>query len=349
MRDLNILSTESLPSPRELEEMFPLSEKVKEEIEISRNIVKDIISGKDKRLLAVVGPCSISDRDSAIDYAERLKKLSEKVKDVFYIVMRTYFEKPRTNIGWRGFITDPDMDNSGNIKKGLIESRKLLINITSLSLPVGFECLDTIIPQYTDDFPSWASVGARTSESQLHRSLSSGLSIAVGFKNSTSGDTDAAINAILSSRSPSSFIGINRDGKIEEYRTKGNKDTHLILRGGSNGPNYYDDDIEEAGNKMIKKGINPSIIVDCSHQNSGKDYKKQKRVLHSVIEQVRYSSQFIKGFMLESNINEGRQDITENIKNLKYGVSVTDGCLGWSESEEIILKSAEELRGGRLV
>lgn len=343
-QDVRIKSIDSLRTPEEISRLAPLSSNEQEAICRYRREVEDIIKGRDKRLVAIVGPCSIHDPDAAIDYAKRLKELSEKVKDQFLIVMRTYFEKPRTVLGWKGLILDPDMDESYDIDKGIFLARKLLIDITKIGLPVGCEVLDPIVPQYTDEIMSWSSIGARTTESQTHRSLASGLSVAVGFKNSTSGEIEAAINAAKAASKSASFIGVRRDGSNAIFRSTGNDSTHLILRGGSDGPNYYEDFVEEAGKRMESLGINPAIIIDCSHANSRKDYTKQKRVLRTVLDQVLWGDKYIRGFMLESNLFEGNQKILGDKSTLKYGVSVTDACIGWDETERILLNGAEMLR-----
>lgn len=342
--DIRIRCVDALSTPDEIRKEYPLKESLRERVESYRKSVNDILLKKDRRLIAIVGPCSIHDPVSAIDYAKRLKELSESVSDELFIVMRAYFEKPRTTVGWKGLITDPFMDHSDNIDEGLRIARKLLLDITEIGLPVGCEFLDPIVPQYIDEIMCWASIGARTSESQTHRSLASGLSVAVGFKNSTSGEIDAAINACLSANSPASFIGVKRDGRCAIFRSTGNNMAHLILRGGVHGPNYYEDFVDGAIKQMERAGLNPAIIVDCSHSNSSKDYTKQKRVLRNVIEQVVYGNENIRGFMLESNINEGAQKIPEDIKELKYGVSVTDACISFEETDRIIKKSAELLR-----
>ena len=347
IQDLRIRSIEPLASPKEMEAMCPVTEEEARRISSFRRSVNAIINGEDERLLAVIGPCSIHDTEAALDYARRLKGLADSVSDVFFIVMRTYFEKPRTALGWKGLIIDPDMDDSGNIEKGLMIARRLLVDITDIGLPVGCEVLDPIVPQYTDELMSWSSIGARTTESQTHRSLASGLSVAVGFKNSTSGDLTAAVNAAKAAANPASFIGVGRDGKLAIFHSAGNNATHLILRGGDQGPNYYEDDVEEATRMMEKAGVRPSILVDCSHQNSHKDFSRQKRVLRSVIDQVRWGDRNIRGFMLESNIKEGSQKIPSDPSMLEYGVSVTDGCIGWEETERIVENAAALVREAR--
>ena len=347
IQDLRIRSIEPLLTPSDMEKLCPVSEEEAARISSYRHAVSAIVKGEDDRLLAVIGPCSIHDTKAALDYARRLKKLADEVSDVFFIVMRAYFEKPRTALGWKGLIIDPDMNDSGNIGKGLMIARRLLIDITDIGLPVGCEVLDPIVPQYTDELMSWSSIGARTTESQTHRSLASGLSVAVGFKNSTSGDLTAAVNAVKAAASPASFIGVGRDGKLAVFRSAGNDATHLILRGGDQGPNYYEDDVEEAAAMMTKAGLQPSIIIDCSHQNSHKDFTRQKRVLRAVIDQVRWGERHIRGFMLESNIHEGAQKIPSDPSMLEYGVSVTDGCIGWEETERIVKNAAGLVREAR--
>lgn len=352
-QDLRIDHIDPLKTPAEIARLYPVTEEARARIASYREQVNAIIRGDDGRMLAVIGPCSIHDPEAALDYARRLKDLSEKVKDTFLIVMRTYFEKPRTSLGWKGLIVDPDMDDSSDVEKGISIARKLLLDITGIGLPVGCEVLDPIIPQYTDELMSWSSIGARTTESQTHRSLASGLSVAVGFKNATSGDLSAAINAIKSASAPASFIGIRRDGKLAVYRSSGNDSCHLILRGGENGPNYYEDDVEDARKAMEKAGLQPRLLIDCSHQNSAKDYRRQKRVLRSVVDQVRWGEKVIRGFMLESNIKEGNQKIPQDRSKLEYGVSVTDACIGWEETERIVLHAAALIaeakrNGGRM-
>lgn len=342
-QDVRIKSIERLKTPREIAELIPLSDEDRIRILSYRKSVNDIIMGRDRRLLAIVGPCSINDPAAAIEYAERLKGLSDALSRHFFIIMRTYFEKPRTNLGWKGLILDPDMDGSGNIEKGIMVARKLLIDITEIGLPVGCEVLDPIIPQYIDEIMSWSSIGARTTESQTHRNLASGLSVAVGFKNGTSGDLMSAINAIKSAEGEASFIGISKDGMSSVFRTTGNEAGHLILRGGEDGPNYYEDEVENAIRLLKDNGLNEAVVIDCSHSNSRKDFRRQKRVLRSVIDQVVWGNDKIKGFMLESNLFEGSQKIPQNKSDLKYGVSVTDACIGWDETERILTNASKLL------
>lgn len=343
--DLHIRQISPLISPKELKNEFSADSKVYETVIQSRKTITEILERKDERLIAVVGPCSIHDTVSGIEYAEKLKKLSTKISDEIFPVMRVYFEKPRTTIGWRGLIMDPDMDDSYNIHKGLHISRELLLKIAQMGLPAGSEMLDPIIPQYISDLISWSAIGARTAESQTHRSLASGMSMPVGFKNGTGGNLNLAVNAIDTAQHPSSFIGIDQEGNTCILRTEGNKSCHLILRGGTSGPNYYEEDVEESIKLMKNANIkNPSVIIDCSHANSGKKYTRQRRVLRSVIDQIIYGQSNISGIMLESNLFEGNQKYAGSFEELKYGVSITDSCIGWKETEEILLSAAEYLR-----
>lgn len=342
-QDLRIESIKSLRSPEELSALLPLLEEDKKRICSFRESVSDILTGKDERMLCIVGPCSIHDPKAALDYAGRLKDLSDRISSEFFVIMRTYFEKPRTALGWKGLIADPDMDESYDIEKGLEICRRLLLDITRIGLPVGCECLDPIVPQYTDELMSWSSIGARTTESQIHRAIASGLSVPVGFKNSTSGDYSAAINAAKSAMVGAAFIGVKPSGEIARYMTKGNPYTHIILRGGVHGPNYHENDVESAERDMRNAGLEPRIVIDCSHANSNKDYTRQKRVLRSIIDQKAWGNKSIKGFMLESNIHEGNQKIPHDLSSLEYGVSVTDACIGWEETERILLNAKKIL------
>lgn len=343
--DLHIKQISPLISPKELKNEFAADSKAYESVIQSRKTITEILERKDERLIAVVGPCSIHDTVAGLEYAEKLRDLSLKISDEIFPVMRVYFEKPRTTIGWRGLIMDPDMDDSYDIHKGLHISRELLLKIAHMGLPTGSEMLDPIIPQYISDLISWAAIGARTSESQTHRSLASGMSMPVGFKNGTGGNLNLAVNAIDTAQHPSSFIGIDQQGNTCIIRTEGNRSCHLILRGGTSGPNYYEEDVEESVELMENAGIeNPAVIIDCSHANSGKKHTRQRRVLRSVIDQILYGQENIAGIMLESNLFEGNQKFSGSFEELKYGVSITDSCIGWQETEEILLAAAEDLR-----
>ncbi len=341
--DVRIQSIIPLISPSELRKRLPVDDEIVNTILARRSEINAIISREDSRLIGIVGPCSIHSKEVALEYAERLRALADKVSDKILLIMRTYFEKPRTVLGWRGLIMDPYLDGTYDIAYGLELAREILLDITRIGLPVGCEMLDPIVPQYIDDIVCWAAIGARTTESQTHRNLASGLSVPVGFKNSTSGNLTNAVNAIKSAASPASFIGIDTYGNSSVLRTTGNDRGHLILRGGADSPNYYEEDIEEAEMIMKKMGITPSIVVDCSHANSRKKYERQARVLRSVIDQVVCGNTSIAGFMLESNLFPGRQDLTDDSHELAYGVSITDACLGWDETESIIVKAYEEL------
>ncbi|MGE4453953.1 MAG: 3-deoxy-7-phosphoheptulonate synthase [Sphaerochaeta sp.] len=346
--DIRIKQVDPLATPQQVVAQLPVDEADAAFIHQSRQTVNDIIQGRDQRLLAVIGPCSLHDPKAALEYARKLRVLADEIKDEMVVVMRTYFEKPRTVGGWKGLILDPKMDGSYDIGGGILAARSLLLEIVKLGLPVGCEVLDPIIPQYIDELMSWSSIGARTTESQIHRNIASGLSVAVGFKNSTSGDLHNAVNAIKSAHQPASFIGMDEKGASAIFRTTGNDCCHLILRGGDQSPNYYEDDVERARLLMQKEGVFPSIIIDCSHANSRKQYDRQKRVLRSLIDQVSWGEKAIRGFMLESNLVQGCQKIPEDLSKLKYGVSVTDACIGWEETERIVVHACELLRKTRI-
>jgi len=343
INDVRIQEIKPLISPYALKKKHSVDDRLLEQVEKQRKTISDIVSGKDSRLLGVVGPCSIHDKKAAVEYAQKLSELSAKIQDRIFIVMRTYFEKPRTVLGWRGLILDPYLDGTYHIADGLELARKILLEISETGLPVGCEMLDPIVPQYIDDLVAWAAIGARTTESQTHRNLASGLSVPVGFKNSTSGNLFNAINAIKSAANPASFLGIDKHGNSSILRTTGNDKGHLILRGGTAGPNYYEEDVEQAAVYMEKEGLIPSVIVDCSHANSGKKITRQTRVLRSVIDQRIDGVTAIKGFMLESNLFEGSQSVTDETDKLTYGVSITDACIGWEETERILLKAYDNL------
>lgn len=342
IRDVNIESVVPLSSPMEIIKELPINDKIEKLVEGSRAVISDILKGKDKRFLVVVGPCSIHDSALAIDYAKKLKELADKVSDKIFIVMRVYFEKPRTTVGWKGFINDPDLNDSFNIEKGLRLARKLLIEISDIGLPIGTEALDPITPQYIDDLISWTAIGARTVESQKHREMSSGLSSPVGFKNGTDGSIEVMVNALLSVEKPHAFLGVNHDGRVSTFVTKGNTDTHAILRGGGGKPNYDSSSIKLCTNKLEASGLHPKLLVDCSHGNSNKDYKRQANVFNSVLGQRINGNEDICGVMIESNLNEGNQSITLG-EELKYGVSVTDACISFEETEDILLKALKDL------
>ncbi|MGH8014000.1 MAG: 3-deoxy-7-phosphoheptulonate synthase, partial [Candidatus Binataceae bacterium] len=311
-----------------------------------RETVRRIIAGRDDRLLCVVGPCSIHDPVAALDYAERLVKLGRSLDHRLFVMMRVYFEKPRTTIGWKGLINDPGMDDSCDMQEGLRIARRLLLDITGMGLPAGTEMLDPITPQYIADLISWSAIGARTTESQTHREMASGLSMPVGFKNTTEGNLQAAINAIESARRPHSFLGINQDGMTATVRTTGNPDTHVVLRGGRT-PNYDARSIAECIALLDKAGLPPRVMVDCSHAQTSKDYSKQPTVLGALVDQISAGSRAILGVMLESNIGAGNQPLKHRRAELNYGVSVTDPCIDWPTTERCLTDAVRALEARR--
>lgn len=341
--NVNIESQHPLISPGNLKAALPVDDNLAEDIVGFREDVVKILAHDDDRLLVIAGPCSIHDPDAALDYAQRLKSLKDKYSDSMNIVMRVYFEKPRTSLGWRGLIVDPHLDGSYNIDEGLREARRLLIEIGKMGLPSGTEVLDPIIPQYIADLISWSAIGARTTESQTHREISSGLSMPVGFKNGTDGDLAKAANAVQSAQHGHSFIGIDQDGQTCIFKTHGNRSGHVIMRGGSGGPNYYEEDIEKAEDLLSDMGITPSILIDCSHANSGKKHSRQSRVMRAALDLRTRGHNSVRGVMLESNLVSGRQDVGNNLANLTYGLSITDACVGWDETEELIARAAHQL------
>ncbi len=343
IENINIVSFTPLISPREMKELYPLTDSLREQIAHSREVVQNILNGKDSRFMMIVGPCSIHSEEVALDYARRLAELQKRVEDELFMIMRTYFEKPRTTLGWKGLIYDPDLDNTHNIIKGLKLARKILINIAEIGLPTGTELLDPIVPQYISDLVSWASIGARTTESQTHREMASGFSMPIGFKNSTDGNLQVAIDAMISARGSHHFLGIDEDGHSCIIETAGNSMSHLILRGGKGRPNYDPVSIVESLERMQKAGLPPRIVVDCSHANCGKRYALQVHVLRDVIQQRIEGNPFLLGAMLESSLKPGSQPFPPPGAVPEYGVSITDPCLGWEETETLILESARRL------
>ncbi len=333
--NVNIDNQEILITPEELKRQLPATEEVKQGIAQNRDIVRSIIDGADKRLLLVVGPCSIHNPQEAIDYAAKLKALGESLNDKLFIVMRAYFEKPRSTVGWKGLINDPHLNDSFKIAEGLAIARKLLLDISTLGLPLANEALDPITPQYLQELFSWTAIGARTSESQTHREMASGLSCPVGFKNGTDGSLDVALNALQSVKSPHRFLGISPDGKVSIITTKGNAHAHVVLRGGAGGPNYYPENIAACEAELESIGATQAIMVDCSHANSNKDHTKQGPVLEAVAEQISVGNKSIRGVMLESNLKPGNQKV-DSSQELQYGVSITDACIGWEETEKLL-------------
>ena len=328
----NIDSFLKLEPPSYFLKTLKITKDIEDLILRTRGEIEDIINKKSKKLLFIVGPCSIHDSDAALEYGRKLKELSDEVSEKILIVMRVYFEKPRTTIGWKGLINDPYLDNSFKVNDGLFKARKLLLELNKIGMPCGYEVLDPITPQYITDLISWGAIGARTTESQVHRQLGSGLSMPVGFKNGTGGSIKIARDAILSAKFPHCFMGIGENGAAAICRTKGNNNCHLILRGGSRGPNYTSEYLDESEKLLKENSLSNAIMVDCSHGNSLKNHKNQERVLRYVINETK-NRDSIMGVMIESNINEGKQKLG---KELLYGVSITDSCLSFSETSRII-------------
>jgi 3-deoxy-7-phosphoheptulonate synthase len=334
---------EALIAPRLLKQEMPADEAVAGTVVEARDTIRAILNGRDERLLCIVGPCSIHDPAAALDYAERLARLRRTLANEIYPVMRVYFEKPRTSVGWKGLINDPHMDDSCDVRAGLKIARQLLLDINRLGLPAATEMLDPIVPQYIADLIAWSAIGARTTESQTHREMASGLSMPVGFKNTTDGNLQAAVHAVQSARRPHSFLGITQDGVTAVVRTTGNPDTHVVLRGGRK-PNYDARSIEECAGMLRDAGLEPRVMVDCSHAQTSKDYSKQPVVLQALVEQVRAGSRAILGVMLESNLAAGSQPIKSGHAGLKYGVSVTDPCIDWPTTERCLVEAVRELK-----
>ena len=342
--NVNVAAQDVLLDPAMVKQFLPLTERAEETVLRGRNTVERILDRKDHRLMVVVGPCSIHDPIAAMDYARRLKRLADEVSDTLYVVMRVYFEKPRTTTGWKGLINDPHMNDSFDIGEGLRRARKVLLDINELGLPAGTEALDPISPQYLGDLVTWSAIGARTTESQTHREMASGLSTPVGFKNGTDGGLQVAVNALLSVSSPHSFLGINQAGQVAVIRTRGNRYGHIVLRGGSKGPNYDSVTMSLVEKELAKHKLPRNIVVDCSHANSNKDPSLQPLVLHDVAHQVIEGNQSIVGVMLESNIHAGSQSIPADLEQLKYGVSVTDACIDWATTEKLLRDVRTKLR-----
>lgn len=342
--DLNLVSQEILISPEELKAELPLSDSAAHCVTQGRDTIRKILDREDPRLIIVIGPCSIHDPKAAMDYARRLKVLADKVSDSIYIVMRVYFEKPRTTTGWKGLINDPDINDSFKIAKGLHIGRQLLLDVAELGLPTATEALDPISPQYLQDLISWSAIGARTTESQTHREMASGLSSPVGFKNGTDGGLTVAINALKSVSSPHRFLGINGKGQVSIIRTRGNPYGHVVLRGGNGKPNYDSVSVALCEKELAATGVPTNIMVDCSHANSNKNHELQTLVIENVTNQILEGNNSIIGLMVESNIGAGNQKIPADLKDLEYGVSITDACIDWETTEEVLLRTHEALK-----
>lgn len=341
--DVNITINKALPSPEVMIREIRKSDANHEFIVDSRQQIHDILFGSDKRLLVVVGPCSIHDTQAGLEYAQKLASLMHKVSDRLYLVMRAYFEKPRTSIGWKGLIMDPKLDGSYDIPEGLRTARTFLRDVIELGLPTATELLDPITPQYIADFISWSCIGARTTESQTHRQMASGLSMPLGFKNSTDGSIGAAINAIKAASQEQTFLGIDDQGVASAVTTRGNPNCHIVMRGGSVGPNFTAEHVNAAAAQLEKNQLIPSVVVDCSHGNSNKDYTRQPEVFEQVIEQALVRPSYVIGAMLESNLKAGNQSFPQPLEDLEYGVSITDACIDFETTERIILDAYDKI------
>ncbi len=344
LENINVSAFDAMPTPAEIHQKLPLSAQAEATVSAGRDLLRNILDRKDHRLFVVVGPCSIHDPVAGMDYARRLKALAEEVGDTLQIIMRVYFEKPRTTVGWKGYINDPFMDDSFQVNVGMEKARDFLLQVNELGLPAGTEALDPYGPQYYGDLITWTAIGARTTESQTHREMSSGLSTPVGFKNATSGDLTVATNAILSASRPHSFLGLNNEGRVAIVRTTGNAYGHVVLRGGDSGPNYDTVSVAVAEQAMVKAKLPTNIVVDCSHANSSKKPELQPLVMADVVNQIRAGNKSILGVMIESNIEAGNQPIPADLSQLKYGCSVTDGCVGWDTTEKMLRDAAVLLR-----
>ena len=336
VEDLNVVGTAPLISPNDLDVQVPITEEIAEHVVRGRAQIEAILNGTDQRLLVIAGPCSIHDETAALEYAGRLAALAEKISDKVFIVMRVYFEKPRTTVGWKGFIYDPGLDDSFDINAGITRARSLLLKLNEIGIYAATEFLDPVVPQYLAEFITWACIGARTVESQTHRQMASGLSMPVGFKNSTEGAIQPAVDAMVSARSPHAFLGIDHEGRTCIVHTKGNPLGHLVLRGGNSGANFGADGISAAHQRMEAAGVPTGVLVDCSHGNSNKDFAKQALAFQDAIGQRLAGEADIIGCMLESHLNPGNQKVTGDLSALKYGVSITDACIGWEETVELL-------------
>lgn len=344
--DLRINHITEVRPPIELHEKFPISETAAKTVHNTRRQIHDILKGKDDRLLVVIGPCSIHDTQAGLEYAQRLQEQISKHQDDLLIVMRVYFEKPRTTVGWKGLINDPDLNETFQINKGLELARKFLLDVNDLGVPAATEFLDLISPQYVSDLISWGAIGARTTESQGHRELSSGLSCPVGFKNGTDGGFKVAVDAIRAANKPHIFLSLTKTGHSAIFSTTGNEDCHIILRGGNDGPNYEPEYVEQAVNELKAAQVQPGLMVDCSHANSAKNHERQRLVAQSIHDQLAQGSKYIIGAMIESHLIAGRQDVSTE-QALTYGQSITDACLGWDDSLEVLETLAQGVQARR--
>ena len=344
LNNVNVAAYDVLPTPEEIKRRLPITPSAEATVLADRQTVRDILDHRDHRVFVVVGPCSIHDVVAARDYARRLRALADDVSDALFLIMRVYFEKPRTTVGWKGLINDPHLDDSFDIAEGLRIARALLLEIAELGLPAGTEALDPLCPQYLDDLLTWTAIGARTTESQTHREMASGLSTPVGFKNGTNGSLEVAINALQSASRPHSFLGINANGQSAVVRTTGNRYGHVVLRGGSEGPNYDTATMALCEKELAKQKLPPNIVVDCSHANARKDPALQPLVLNDCVHQILEGNRSIVGFMIESNLEWGNQTIPADRSQLKYGVSITDACVDWATTEQMLREAHAKLK-----
>ncbi|MEH6638515.1 MAG: 3-deoxy-7-phosphoheptulonate synthase [Porticoccaceae bacterium] len=344
LENINVQTQEVLLTPGDLKKDLPMSDLAAKTIVQGREAVQNILAHKDHRLIVVIGPCSIHDVDAAMDYAQRLKALADKVGDTLLVVMRVYFEKPRTTVGWKGLINDPHLDDSFKISEGLHIGRRLLLDISELGLPTATEALDPISPQYLQDLISWSAIGARTTESQTHREMASGLTPAVGFKNGTDGGLAVAVNALQSVASPHRFLGINSEGRVAIITTKGNPYAHIVLRGGNGKPNYDSVSVALCEQELQKANIEANIMVDCSHANSNKNHELQTLVMQNVAQQIADGNRSIIGLMVESNLKAGNQKLSANRDEMEYGKSVTDACIDWETTEASLIAMRDTLK-----
>ena len=343
VEDLNVVGTAPLISPNDLDAQLPITEELAEHVVRGRAQVEGILNGTDQRLLVIAGPCSIHDEEAALEYGGRLAALAEKLRDRLFIIMRVYFEKPRTTVGWKGFIYDPGLDDSFDINAGITRARALLIKLNQMSVYAATEFLDPVTPQYLAEFITWACIGARTVESQTHRQMASGLSMPIGFKNSTEGAIQPAVDAMVSARSPHAFLGIDHEGRACIVHTRGNLLGHLVLRGGNSGTNFGSDTITSAHQRLAAAGVRTSLMIDCSHGNSNKEFAKQNLAFKDALGQRLAGEVDIIGCMLESHLNPGQQKVSSDLSQLKYGVSITDACIGWDETEELLTWAYEQV------
>jgi 3-deoxy-7-phosphoheptulonate synthase len=344
IQDIHIESVRPLLTPSALKQEIPLTEASAETVFNGRKAIEAMLEGRDSRILVIIGPCSLHDEKAALEYADRLNTLQKEVGDQLFLVMRTYFEKPRTTVGWKGMLNDPYLNGTFDIEEGLRTARRILQALTNMGVPTSTEVLDPIVPQYLADLVCWAAIGARTTESQTHREMASGLSMPVGFKNSTDGNFQIACDAVQSSCSPHHFLGIDQEGHTSVISTKGNEHCHLILRGGNNGPNFDAESVALAQENLRSAGISDAVMIDCSHANSNKQHQLQVDVFKDCVQQRLDGNKGIMGVMIESNLHEGNQKLTDKPEELKYGVSITDACINWETTETILREAAERLR-----